>query len=398
MYMLMKKVLIIAYSYPNKYMPGDANFVEQQAKIISSRHDVCVISLVRVSCSEQYKYWLNQLPKLPELEVDSDNDRLRVYRQYVVRCIPYDRLFFQWYLKTFDRVVQQVFNDWGKPDIIHAHNNWPAGLVGSRLSKTYSIPMLVTEHSTSFDQLMIKNHWFRKEVEQASNDYHKIITVSPYLAECLKSFLDPENIIVVGNVILTDFFSFSSIESHQDKNCFQFLSICNLYKHKGIAVLISACKILLDKKINNFRLLIVGDGSEMNNLKQQVKNERLDQNIHFLGYLDSYGVREQIQACDCLVHPSFKETFGIVVAEAMACGKPVIATRNGGSDFIIQTPSDGILINAGDAQELANAMYRVAVGNFNFNPVQVRNSIINRFGEKVFIDRLDDLYNSLHSY
>lgn len=60
-----------------------------------------------------------------------------------------------------------------------------------------------------------------------------------------------------------------------------------------------------------------------------------------------------MNACDLFVLPSLRESFGVVQIEAMACGKPVVATRNGGSEEIITSEEYGLLVEPGDSEELA---------------------------------------------
>ena len=60
-----------------------------------------------------------------------------------------------------------------------------------------------------------------------------------------------------------------------------------------------------------------------------------------------------MNACDLFVLPSLSESFGVVQVEAMACGKPVVATRNGGSEEVITSDDYGLLVEPGDPDDLA---------------------------------------------
>ena len=89
-----------------------------------------------------------------------------------------------------------------------------------------------------------------------------------------------------------------------------------------------------------------------------------------------------MNACDIFVHPSLAESFGIVQIEAMACGKPVVATRNGGSESIITSDKYGLLCEPANPQDLSekiieglskrwdnNAIYSYASSNYRWDLV-----------------------------
>ena len=70
---------------------------------------------------------------------------------------------------------------------------------------------------------------------------------------------------------------------------------------------------------------------------------RLEQRVRLLGALSREQARDELRGCDCFVLPSRHESFGVVLAEATACGRPVISTRCGGPESIV-TKENGILV------------------------------------------------------
>ena len=87
----------------------------------------------------------------------------------------------------------------------------------------------------------------------------------------------------------------------------------------------------------------------------------IEPRVRWLGRLDRQRALEEYRACDCFVQPSHLESFSIVVLEALACGKPVIATRCGGPEFMI-TPENGLLVAKQDPSGLARAMRGMVSG------------------------------------
>jgi len=92
--------------------------------------------------------------------------------------------------------------------------------------------------------------------------------------------------------------------------------------------------------------------------------------------------------------PSLGETFGIALGEAMACGKPVVATRCGGPQFIV-TPETGLLVDVADPTALAGAMDRFLSEQISSDPTVIRQSIQSRFGEEAFLDNLSSIYDQI---
>jgi glycosyltransferase involved in cell wall biosynthesis len=101
-----------------------------------------------------------------------------------------------------------------------------------------------------------------------------------------------------------------------------------------------------------------------------------------------------MQHCDVFVLPSLQETFAVVLVEAMACGKPVIATRCGGPEFVVAADT-GFLVGVRDSKALADVMEKFITRDVRFNPASIRRSICERFGENTFLEKISDIYKGL---
>ena len=82
----------------------------------------------------------------------------------------------------------------------------------------------------------------------------------------------------------------------------------------------------------------------------------LEDRVHFLGFMHGPDIPTWINACDLFVLPSLEEGFGIAQIEALACGKPVIATKNSGSMDILTDPDVGILCERADSENFAQGI------------------------------------------
>ena len=99
-------------------------------------------------------------------------------------------------------------------------------------------------------------------------------------------------------------------------------------------------------------------------------------------------------AANVFVLPSHHETFGVVVIEALALGKPVIATRCGGPESIIES-GDGLLVPTNNIEALAQAMAEISSHMDQYDPVDIRERCRIRFGEEAIVSRLIEVYQDV---
>ena len=101
-----------------------------------------------------------------------------------------------------------------------------------------------------------------------------------------------------------------------------------------------------------------------------------------------------MQQCDCFVLPSRYETFGVVYIEAMACGKPVIAVKNGGPDDFVND-FNGILIESEDIEALADAMNYIALNYKHYDSYEISGYVRNQFSEETIAKKLETVYKEI---
>lgn len=99
-------------------------------------------------------------------------------------------------------------------------------------------------------------------------------------------------------------------------------------------------------------------------------------------------------SCDCFVLPSRYETFGVVYIEAMACGKPVIATACGGPDDFV-TPDNGLLVPVEEVSALEHAMQHMITSSHQYDSDRIRASVQTRFSSQAVAGQLEQIYNTI---
>ena len=148
------------------------------------------------------------------------------------------------------------------------------------------------------------------------------ISVSEFTASLLeKSGVGREKILVSGNGI--DFRKISKLCRHSEKKIFDGVFVGRIAPEKGIYDLVDAWKKVIFKRKEAF-LAIIGEGPELKNLRIKIKKLKLERKIHVFGGLPDEKMHKILCRSRVFVFPSRFEGWGIAVAEALACGLPVI--------------------------------------------------------------------------
>jgi glycosyltransferase involved in cell wall biosynthesis len=159
---------------------------------------------------------------------------------------------------------------------------------------------------------------------------------------------------------------------------------------KGVHVLIQAMKSIVDR-IPQSRLLIAGEGPERASLEKLTRELQLTASVEFLGHVPNEALDSLWKVSHVLAVPSlWEEPFGIVAIEGLAAGIPVVATRGGALEEIVEDQRNGFLVNPGDAQELADKLYNVLrdtqmaerMGKYG------RDTVIKKFNRQVHLDEI----------
>ena len=189
---------------------------------------------------------------------------------------------------------------------------------------------------------------------------------------------------------------------HLDKSFFNVLTVGTIYPGKGQDSLIEAALDLLARKEQNFKFYIVGKvGNEefFKKLRSLVASRQLNDRIIFTGQLNRREVISYYTECQAFVLPSRRESFPTSVVEAMAAGKPIIATRVFGIMEQLQHNYSGLLIEPGDKTSLVESLLRLyndpaLAATLGEN---ARREFISRFTLRAMTEKYQQLVQSLTS-
>jgi len=215
----------------------------------------------------------------------------------------------------------------------------------------------------------------------------RVIAVSDYVRDVLHRVhaVPTAKLLTIHNGITTDGPEEPAVDLHaryaipRDRQVVFCASRANRYK--GIEVLIDAAATLVrERGRDDLHFLYVGDGPDLERFRARVARQRIDDHFTLPGKVPS--ITTLLPGVTVSVAPSLvNEGFGMVVIEAMAAGKPVIASRSGGMAELIDEGHDGFYVAPGNADELAGAIDRVTANPETCARVgaQARRSVMQRF-------------------
>ena len=356
-------ILALIDQLPSEENPNTWGHALGQVRSLSEECDITIVSPVWLPISlRSYTRNKKRIRKLPPYK----------YRIGTIPCLRpryIDFSFIPWqyrkhYFQIVSMIVSLLFLIVTKKirfEIIHAHFVYRPGYVAAILGKILRKPVIITAHGSDIHQnLYSEDTVIRKRTINALQCSKCIIAVSENLKNMIidEGFGDKTFVIPCG-------FSYSKIFQMDANKCRVklfletnkkiLLFIGNLVAVKGVDVLIEAFRIVRDK-IDNIDLLIVGDGPESDSLKQQVYKIGLKGMVYFLGRKNHTEIPLYVNASDILAVPSRNEGRSVAIIEALACGKPVVASRVGGIPETIVNDKLGILVEKENPVALAEGI------------------------------------------
>jgi glycosyltransferase involved in cell wall biosynthesis len=255
-----------------------------------------------------------------------------------------------WDYRTVGKLAQLLRRN---IDIVHAHGLRGA-VVGGFAARRAGLPYLFTVHNLLPDLNFVQSLAFREMARKAN----RVIAVSAAVATTLQAMgLSAQQIAVIPNgVDLTRFEgrtepgrtrAILGIKAGER----MLLGVGRLAPEKGFDVLIEAFTSM-HPRLPDVRLVIAGEGPEAPQLK--VLAEATGNRVLFVGHMPD--TVPLFEAADIVVAPSRQEGQGIVPLEAMAAGRPVIASRVGGLVETIVEGRTGLLVPSDDVHALAEAL------------------------------------------
>lgn len=244
-------------------------------------------------------------------------------------------------------------------DITHSFFSLPTGILSYLAKRRYNLPYILSLRGSDvpgYDPYGVERLHrvlisFNVKIWQSAD---RVIALSRGLANLAHQSAPNIPMKVIYNGIDTCIFRPVKVNNN---GRISLITVSRLLQRKGIHFLIEA---LHRMKRDDLNLLIVGKGNYEEALKEQAYRLNLQDKITFYGYCPNENLPYLYAQADIFVLPSLTESFGIVFAEAMACGLPIIGTTVGGIPEVVIDRENGILVPPRDVEALLQAIRQLS--------------------------------------
>jgi L-malate glycosyltransferase len=285
--------------------------------------------------------------------------------------------------------LRRLAADGFRPDLVHGHY-YVAGGMAVRLARRRGVPVVVSEHSSTFPAGRVTGHhrWRAKRtLERAS----LVCPVSSHLEEHIRAAGIRASFRVVPNTVDTDVFRPPEAGTRRAGDPVRLAFVAVIRRGKGLHELLDA---LAGIQAEPWALEVVGDGPARADAEALAASLGLGGQVRFRGALPKPEVAALLRRSDLFVLPSHAETQGVVLIEAMACGLPVLATRVGGIPEVVDDRS-GMLVPPRDRAALGSAL-RSMLGDLDrFDRSAIAQRTHERFGYPTVGRTLNEIYRDL---
>lgn len=282
----------------------------------------------------------------------------------VVECFKkWDRLF---YYKKQDKIIKAICQTYScdQYECIHAYTLFSDGNVAMNLSEMYGIPYVVAIRNTDVnDFFRLMPHLRKRGIEIMRKASAVFFLSNAYLDQVLKKYIPPkfhdevlQKTYVIPNGI-DDFWLNNSVvqdKSIDIKSGVKLIYAGRIEKNKNIPTTQKAMSLLSDRGINT-TLTVVGKVEDKKEYLKIIKDKRTS----YLPAMPKEKLIDEYKKADIFVMPSFTESFGLVYAEAMSQGLPVVYTEGQGFDNQFEEGTVGFHVSSNDPKSVADGIEKV---------------------------------------
>jgi glycosyltransferase involved in cell wall biosynthesis len=379
-----KKILWLCSWYPGKTEPFNGDFIQRHARAAALYNDIHVIHVIGDS-SGQIQQTTKEIAQFQGLTEHI------IYIKKSTSFWGRVKAHYQW-LFLFRQAIRKYMVENKKPDGVHVHIPYKAGLPGIWFKKKYKIPFVVSEHWGIYNEVELLNYSgrsarFKRFTQQVFKTAVSCISVSQYLADGVNRLVCNMKFEVIHNVVDTDLFFFKE----KERGAFRFIHVSNMVPLKNVEGILMAYKLLLERG-HSAELHLVGNTND--DMKSYAANIGLKGPcLIFHGEVPYSKVAVLMQQSDCLLVNSNIENSPCVIGEALCCGLPVIATGVGGIPELIDK-TNALLIVPGNDTALAQAMQQMLERHPQYDEKKIAEAAQSKFSYPVIGKKFDEIYRS----
>lgn len=386
-------ILLTAYGYPTKTTKGNP-FVKELAEALAARGvKVSILNYVFLNPLTFLKgFFGNGFTNWQETK------GVNFVNAYYINFLPSWSFFIPLQKQLIFlaiRVRLYLYSiKYGKFSFIQQHyivNAQP--WITQYLSKAFKIPYVLFEHSPLTDLNFVNQklgvYYSKSELIPFVKGARLRVARTPVFSDIYAKLFGCK-FEAIPNFIPKLFVNVP-ISTNSAAEKFIFINIGTLILKKHQDRLIKAFSMAF-KDEKNVELNIIGEGEQRLKLQQLIRELNLEERVKLLGLKSRVEVIDSIDQSNAIVIASDLETFGNTVLEAFSRGKPVLSTKCGGPETLINN-SNGLLVEK-SVEGLAKGLVEMKSTYSNFNSTQIRENLITEFSETKIIERILSLYNS----
>lgn len=356
------KVLMLSHMYPSPVNPTAGIFVHEQVRALQDLgHDVRVVSPTGWA-PPGLSHWARHRD-VPGTDVVDGVRVLYPKKLSLPRALLGTANAYAM-LAAIRGPLRRVHARWPF-DVIHAQMLVPDGWAAARVGRELGVPVLATAHRADVIDLVARSPRFAAQVRQAVESIDQIATVSRAIREATEQAGAPVRPVEVvpNGADTTVFFPRDRGETRarlgipDDGLVISYVG--KLVPRKGVDVLMEAMGLLARRMTPLPRLVAAGIGELRPSLEARARELGIADRVTFVGKVPHDDVARYMAAGDVFVLPSHSEGLPTVACESLNCGVPMVATAVDGTPEIVRHEETGLLVPAGDAPALADALERI---------------------------------------
>lgn len=373
-------VFVVPSKYPNRFNKQANIFVHEQCLALQKMgYKIIVLD----AGAYNYKKWLTKEAWKP---VKRNYEGIDVFsfntKCFLSTLLP--RLYLFYYKRHLNKLFKIAKKEYGKPKCVYAHFSEPSGYSCINFCKEEKIPLIIAEHGGIYLDGALRRY-DKKILVSSLKSASAFLCVSDIQKKHISNYCSSLNIHVVNNMISNLFTYHESVK----KESFYFFSAGNLLPVKNFDLLINAFASVYttNKKI---KLRIAGAGPQSKELKTLIEGKGLQGEIELIGRLTKKEMLSEYINCDSFILLSKHESFGIAFREALAVGRPVISSNNGG---ILQGWNNecGFIINDLSLSNISKAMLEMIANYHKFDLMKISSECLNNFSERNVMQNISDI-------
>lgn len=295
------------------------------------------------------------------------------------------KLFYAIGYKALKKAYRIMVEKDGVPDLLHTFFT-DHSYLGALLKKETGLPLFICEPNSHINTDPIRPSLY-KAAKEAYHTADVVQAVSPVFQRRLKQVFEIDNVYIP---ILPDLKIFRYREGERKK---RIASTGRVTRDKGMRELIEAF-LRIQHEFPDYRLDIFGDGDEREELEALVKKAHAQEAVIFHGEVERKELSAFYDEACMFALCSHHETFGLSYFEAWGSGLPVVSTRCGGPEHAF-TEENGILVEVGNVQEIAEALSTMLHNIDRYDRAQISEEAHREFSEERIIGEILRMYEQM---